>query len=87
MGRILVTSRTGFFSRLANLRLLAAVHQVRSREEGPTRVPEEPATTDVEEIHPSRGASIIGADPGHHAESLDAVTGSEFVDDRIRLLE
>jgi hypothetical protein len=56
-------------------------------EESPTRVPEEPATMDVREIQPSRGASIIAADLGHHAESLDAVAGSEFVDDRIRLRE
>jgi hypothetical protein len=42
---------------------------------------------DVREIQPSRGASIIAADLGHHAESLDAVAGSEFVDDRIRLRE
>jgi hypothetical protein len=32
-------------------------------------------------------ASIIAADLDHHAESLDAVAGSEFVDDRIRLRE
>ena len=87
MSRILVTSRPGFFSLLANLRLLAAAREVRSTEESPTRVPEEPATMDVREIQPSRGTSIIAAGPGHDAESLDAVAGSEFVDDRIRLRE
>ena len=35
---------------------------------------------DVRESEP-----IIAADLGHHAESLDAVAGSEFLDDRIRL--
>ena len=87
MSRILVTSRPGFISRLANLRLLAAAREVRSMEESPTRVPEEPATMDVREIQLSRGASIIATDLGHHAESLDAVAGSEVVDDRIRLRE
>jgi len=70
MSRILVTSRPGFFKRLANLRPPAAAREVRGMEESPTR-----------------GASIIAADLDHHAESLDAVAGSEFVDDRIRLRE
>jgi hypothetical protein len=56
-------------------------------EERPTRVPEEIATMDVQKIQPSRGASIIAADLGHYAKSLDVVAGSEFVDDRIRLRE
>ena len=46
-----------------------------------------PAMMDVREIQPSRGTSIIAAGLGDHAESLDAVAGSEFVDDRIRLRE
>jgi len=87
MSRILVTSRPGFFSLLANLRLLAATREVRGMEESRRRVPEEPATMDVREIQPSRGTSIIAAGLGHHAENLDAVAGSEFVDDRIRLRE
>jgi hypothetical protein len=41
----------------------------------------------VGEIQPSREASIIAADLDRHAESLDAVAGSEFVDDRIRVRE
>jgi hypothetical protein len=87
MSRILVTRRAGFFSLLANLRLRAAAREVRRMEEGPTRVPEEPATMDVREIQPTRGTSVIAAGLGHHAESLDVVAGSEFVDDRIRLRE
>ena len=87
MSRILVTSRPGFLSRLANLRPLAAAREVRRVEESPTRALEEPATIDIRETEPSRGASIIAADLGRHAESLDAVAGSEFLDDRIRLRE
>ena len=87
MSTIHVTSRPGFFSGLANLRLLAAAHERRSTEDRPTGGPEEPATMDVRQIRPSRGASIIAAGFGNHAESLDAVAGSEFVDDRIRLRE
>ena len=87
MSRILVTSRTGFFSRFANVRLLAATREVRGMEESRRRLPEEPATMDVREVQASRGASIVAADLDQHAESLDAVAGSEFVDDRIRLRE
>jgi hypothetical protein len=87
MSRALLTSGPGFFSRLANVRLLPAVREVGRMEESPARVPEEPATMDVREVQPSRGASTIAADLDHHAESLDAVAGSEFVDDRIRLRE
>jgi hypothetical protein len=57
-----------------------------SMDENPTRAPEEPATEDVGENQPS-GASVITADLDDHTERLDAVAGSEFVDDRIRLRE
>jgi len=74
-------------SRLANAGLLAAAREVRGMEESRTRVPKEPGTMHVGEVQPNRGASIIAADLGHDAERLDAVAGSEFVDDRIRLRE
>jgi hypothetical protein len=57
-----------------------------SMDENPTRGPEEPATKDVGELQPS-GAPGIAADLDDHTETLDAVAGSEFVDDRIRLQE
>jgi hypothetical protein len=79
--------RPGFFSRLANVRLLTATREVRGVEESRRRLPEEPATMDVREVQPSRGASTIAAELDHHMERLDAVAGSEFVDDRIRLRE
>ena len=82
MSRVLLTSGPGFFSRLANVRLLAAARDVRGTEESRTHVPKEPATRDLGEVQPSRAADL-----NHHASNLDAVAGSEFVDDRIRLRE
>ena len=57
-----------------------------SMDENPTHVPEEPTTTDVGELQPN-GATVIATDVDDHTERLDAVAGSEFVDDRIRLQE
>ena len=85
MSRVLWTGGPGLFSRLANVRLLAATREVRGMEESRTRVLEGPGTTDVREVQSTRGASTVAADLDHHAESLDAAAGSEFVDDRIRL--
>ena len=87
MSTSLVTSQPGFFSRLAHLGLLVSSRDRRGMEESPTRVLAGPATVDAGAHQPSRGASIIVGGFGHHAESLDAVAGSEFVDDRIRLRE
>ena len=69
MSRVRLTSGPGFFSWLANIRLLVAVREVNTVEETSARAPEKPATMDVREVH---------------TETLDAVAGSEFVDDRIR---
>src|SRR4029077_10469645 len=85
MSRVLLTGASILFSRLANVRLLAATREVRGMEESRRRVSGEPATMDGREVQPSRSASIIAADLIRHAESLDAVAGSEFVDDRLRL--
>jgi hypothetical protein len=87
MRRVLLTGASGLVSRLANVRLLAATREVRGIEESLTRIPEEPGTMDVREGQPNRGAPIVAAGLDRHAESLDAVAGSEFVDDRIRLRE
>ena len=87
ISRVLLTGRPGFFSRLANVRLLAATRELRGMEESRTRVPMEHGTMDVREVQPNRGPSIVAADLDHDAQSLDAVAGSEFVDDRIRLRE
>jgi hypothetical protein len=76
---------TGFFSRFRNVRILAAAREVHRMEQSHTPGPGEPAATDVGQVQSSRETSIISADLDHHAGGLDAVAGSEFVDDRIRL--
>ena len=58
-----------------------------SMEQSRTRVQEEPGPTDIQDSQPSHAASSIPEALGHGAESLDAVAGAEFVDDRIRLQE
>ena len=87
ISRVLLTGGPGFFSRLANVRLLAATRELRGMEESRTRVPMEHGTMGVREVQPNRGPSIVAAAIDHDAQSLDAVAGSEFVDDRIRLRE
>jgi len=87
ISRVLLTGGPGFFSRLANVRLLAATRELRGMEESRTRVPMQHGTKDVREVQPNRGPSIVAADLDHDAQRLDAVAGSEFVDDRIRLRE
>jgi len=75
MSKGLVASGLNFLARLGKVLLLAAV------------VPEK-HLVDVREVQPRRGPAIIGADLDRQpAEHLDAVAGSEFVDDRIRLVE
>ena len=76
MSRILLTNRPGFFSRLANVGVMAAIREVRIT-----------AETEIREVQSSREASIVAVDLDRHADVLDAVAGSEFVDDRIRLRE
>jgi hypothetical protein len=58
-----------------------------SMDENPTRVLEEPTTKDVGELQPNGAPVIAAKNVDDHTESLDAVAGSEFVDDRIRLQE
>ena len=57
-----------------------------STDENPTLAPEEPATKDIGELQRSV-ATGIAVDLDDHTERIDAVAGSEFVDDRIRLQE
>jgi hypothetical protein len=57
-----------------------------SMDENPTCVLEEPTTKDVGEPQ-TNGEPVSAADVDDHTERLDAVAGSEFVDDRIRLQE
>jgi hypothetical protein len=77
----------GLFRRLADIRILVAVREVRRVEQGHPGAPREPATMDAREFPWSREASSIAVDFDDSADHLDAVAGSEFVDDRIRLRE
>jgi hypothetical protein len=45
------------------------------------------APVDIEGVQPESRESLIAADPDHGDGGVDAVAGSEFVDDRIRLRE
>ena len=56
--------------------------QVRAIENSPTYVVEEPVVTDAGNILPNPAS--VAADGDDQGEVLDAVAGSEFVDDRIR---
>jgi hypothetical protein len=87
MSRRLETSGPGFFGSWAILPFLAAGREVHGVEESPQRASEEPATVDAGEVQTSSRASFIAADRDQDAESVDAVAGSEFLDDRIRLQE
>jgi len=56
--------------------------QVRAIEKSPTHVVQEPVATDARDIRPDPAS--VAADGGDQDEGLDAVAGSEFVNDRIR---
>jgi hypothetical protein len=56
--------------------------QVRAIEKSPTYVVEDPVATDAGNIRPDPAS--VAADGDDQSERLDAVAGSEFVDDRIR---
>jgi len=51
------------------------------------RPAEQPATLPLSGVRPRDETSITAADRDRRGECLDAVAGSEFVDDRIRLRE
>ena len=56
--------------------------QIRAIEKSPTHVVEEPVATDAGNVRPDPAS--VAADADDQGEGLDAVAGSEFVDDRIR---
>jgi len=55
---------------------------LRTIEKSPTHVVEEPMATDAGSARPDPAA--VAPDRDDQGERLDAVAGSEFVDDRIR---
>ena len=52
-----------------------------------TRAAEELGVLDTRDDQPRARASFVEADSNHDGGGLDAIAGSEFVDDRIRLVE
>lgn len=89
MSKVLVASWPGFFGSVAMLRLLVTRREVRTvQQTSATRAAEVSTKVTLRDIQPSPDASLIAADRRHHhVRSLDAVAGSEFVDDRIRRRE
>lgn len=67
--------------------LLAAGREVRTTAWNPAPAAKMRANRDAGDVQPGARASFMAADRDHDAERLDAVAGSEFVDDRIRLRE
>jgi hypothetical protein len=87
MPKVRVTSGPGFLGRLVHFQLLTPAPEVRNGAESSWRVPDDRAAVEVAEIQPTRTASSTAEDLDYRGERLDAVAGSEFVDDRIRLRE
>jgi len=56
--------------------------QIRAIEKSPTHIVEEAVATDAGTTRPDPAS--VAADADDQGEGLDAVAGSEFVDDRIR---
>ena len=74
MSRSLATAGLGVVGSRMILRLLATGRGMR-------------AMAGEEDVRPGAGASFVSIDGDHGTERQDAVAGSEFVDDRIRLQE
>ena len=86
MSSVLVTGGRGLVGNRVMLWLLAAGRQLCTMVGSPTRVAEMRALQDTENVQGDR-LSFSAADRDHDSRRLDAVAGSEFVDDRIRELE
>lgn len=83
---VLVTGGLGLVGSRVILSLLAAGRQVRTMVGSPTRAAEVGAMLDPGDVQPGARVPPIATDRDD-AGRLDAVAGSEFVDDRIRRLE
>ncbi len=86
MSRFPLTSGRAFDSR-AFLRFLGAADEALGKEVSTRRAAVRPALVGAAQVRPSPRASFVAIDGAHNAERPDAVAGSEFVDDRIRLQE
>jgi hypothetical protein len=61
--------------------------QLRTKVGGLMRVADVPVMVDTGDVQPGARVTVIAAHRDHDAGRLDAVAGSEFLDDRIRLRE
>jgi nucleoside-diphosphate-sugar epimerase len=86
MSRLLATGGPGFVGSRVILRLLTAGREVRTVVESPTRRADVPAMA-TPDAQPRADVSFIASARDLDAERLDAVAGSEYLDDRIRLRE
>ena len=86
MTRGLETGGRGLVGNPVMLWVLAAGRQLRTMVGRPTRVAEMRAIQDAGSVQGDR-VSISAADRDDDSGRLDAVAGSEFIDDRIRELE
>lgn len=86
MSRVLVTGRPGLVGSRVILRLRRR-RELRTMMGSPTHAAEVRAMVDTGGVQPGARVSFIAADRDHDAGRMDAVAGSEFLDDRIRLLE
>ena len=86
MTRGLETGGRGLVGNPVLLWVLAAGRQLRTMVGRPTRVAEMRAIQDTGSVQGDR-VSFSAADRDDDSGRLDAVAGSEFVDDRIRELE
>ena len=88
MGRDLMTGRTGFLGSRALLRFLAAGDAGRIDESARhAAAAVRAAAADARDVQAAPRAPFIGAGREPGEERVDAVAGSEFVDDRLRWRE
>jgi len=87
MSRALVTVGPRLAGSRVIVWLLAAGREVRTMVGRPTRAAEVRAVVNTGDIQPGARVSLFNAADPDYTVRLDAVAGSEFVDDRIHLLE
>jgi len=87
MRRVLVTHALDLVGSRVALGILAAGRGLRIVAASPTRAAEVPVRPGTALAPTSALVSFIATDRDHGPVALDAIAGSEFLDDRIRLSE
>lgn len=80
-----MTSGPRFVASALTVRVPVSVSEVGTMEDSRRPVTEEPVTADTEDVQPGPRAPIDATGRDRDAERVDAIAGSEFLDDRIRL--